>query len=290
MRTADMVSLGKLAPKPGPIPDSDYAVSEQAGRLHFERRDKPAASGEIAYALGSGKYAMTYVGEIGPQRLTEYRMTYLPARRAWCVTPGQGALGNLNLGDKREMGVARKCILCHAVKTRPDSVGPAEGFLGVGCESCHGAGSAHVAAMRSGAPADRKMEDLRKAPADRIDAVCTRCHRSLNDVSLESEDASQSARFQGYGLEQSACFRKSGGRLSCVTCHNPHTDVSTDRTAFVKACLTCHSTVSRQNKVCPVNPREGCIECHMPRRQTFPDQHIPISMADHRIMAYRHPK
>jgi hypothetical protein len=43
-----------------------------------------------------------------------------------------------------------------------------------------------------------------------------------------------------------------------------------------------------QGSVCPVNPRGHCIPCHMPARQLFPDTRIPIAMADHLILAYRH--
>jgi hypothetical protein len=132
------------------------------------------------------------------------------------------------------------------------------------------------------------MEDMRQWGAARIDAVCARCHRSLDDVSLEREDSTLTGRFQGYGLALSPCFQKSGDRLSCVTCHNPHTDVSTDRRAYEKVCLSCHSSTSAApSHACAVNPKEGCIACHMPDRPIFADPRIPISMADHLILIHR---
>jgi hypothetical protein len=287
MRPADIRSLGSLAPPTGPIPHSDYAIREQEGSLRFERVDRPTLGAPIRFALGSGKTAMTYLGEFGAESLTEFRMSYLPTRRAWCITPGQDARSDLGLGETHEMGMARRCIHCHAVNTAPGSVEPAPGFLGVGCESCHGPGGAHVAAVRAGRFADLKMDDMHRWGAARIDAVCARCHRSIDDVSLTGIDASATARFQGYGLELSPCFRKSRDRLSCTTCHDPHTDVSTDRHTYEKVCLSCHAPTASAQHACPVNPQERCLGCHLPPRPIFPGQRISVTMADHLILAYR---
>jgi len=102
------------------------------------------------------------------------------------------------------------------------------------------------------APNGLFMEKIGQWSATRIDALCARCHRSINDVALDQYDASNTARFQPYGLEQSPCFQKSGGKLSCITCHDPHSDASTDRRYYEKICLTCHSAASTQhNAICP---------------------------------------
>jgi hypothetical protein len=215
-------------------------------------------------------------------------MTYLPTQHVFCVTPGQRQFGDLSLGVTHEMGKARRCILCHAVKIAPGSSEPAAGFLGVGCESCHGAGREHVAAMQSGEGAGPKMDDMSTWGAAKINAVCSRCHRSIDDVTLDGDDALLTGRFQGYGLELSPCFKKSGDRLSCVTCHDPHTSVSTDRRYYEKVCLTCHTpSATGHSKACPVNPKEQCIGCHMPKRPIIGDRRVPILMADHLIQAYR---
>ena len=101
-------------------------------------------------------------------------------------------------------------------------------------------------------------------------------------------------RFQAFGLERSRCFRESQDRLTCVTCHNPHTDVVTDEKAYTAACLRCHSRPQTgsaprpvQAKPCPVNPSEKCVACHMPKRRepVFPGS--PRRVADHFIRIYR---
>ena len=132
------------------------------------------------------------------------------------------------------------------------------------------------------------MEDMSQWGAAKVNAVCSRCHRSIDDISLDGDDAVLTGRFQGYGLELSRCYKKSGGRLSCVTCHDPHTSVSTDRRYYEKICLTCHTpSATGQSKACPVNPKELCIGCHMPKRPIIPEPRTPILMADHLIQAYR---
>ncbi len=287
MRVADRQSLGNLTPPLGPIPNSDYALREHEGSLRFERIDRPEVGSRLRFALGSGKDAMTYVGEFGKEILTEYRMTFMPGTRSWCLTPGQHGQSNLALGVTHQMGMARRCILCHATKIVPGASEPDTRFLGVGCESCHGPGAQHIASAKAGRTADMKMEDLSKWNAARLNAMCARCHRSIDDVPLIGHEVSATARFQGYGLELSPCFRKSGNHLSCITCHDPHADGRMDRSKYEKACLACHSPTASGQKSCPVNPRNGCVPCHMPKREVFGDRRLPLSMADHLIMAYR---
>ncbi len=288
LRRADRQSLGPLAPPTGPIPNTPYEIAAADGALHFVRNDPNEGRAPIQYAFGSGKTVMTYVGEIGANRLTEFAMSYSPGSKVWYITPGQERLTGVKLGDVNELGRARRCMLCHAVKVQPTSAEPPPGFEGVGCESCHGPGGAHIAAVRTPNATDIKMERIRSWGASRINALCARCHRSVDDLSPGALEANSTARFQPYGLEMSPCFKKSGDRLSCLTCHNPHTNVSTDTRAYERACLSCHSaTASPPGKVCPVNARTKCIGCHMPREQVFAGANIPISMPDHMIWAYR---
>ena len=51
----------------------------------------------------------------------------------------------------------------------------------------------------------------------------------LSPVDIDDEEISRSERFEinhhPYRLEQSACFKKSAGALSCLTCHDPHRKV-----------------------------------------------------------------
>ncbi len=296
VRRADTETLGSLAPPVGEIPGSPYSVVKKGDTgFRLVRTDRPEIGTDLEYAFGSGKAVSTYVGAIGKDTLTEIRMSYAPNSRKWYVTPSQVEVPDANTGRTYEMGLAKKCVLCHADKTDDKSAAPAEGSYGVGCESCHGPGRDHIAAVQSGSGSELKMQDSRKWGGERVNEVCGRCHRSFSAIPLTGADANNTARFQPYGLELSPCFQKSGDRLSCITCHDPHTDASTDLQHYDTICLTCHSgskipkhddkTVTAAT--CKVNPTNGCVNCHMPKRAIFPGTHLPLQMSDHQIWAPR---
>jgi len=98
-------------------------------------------------------------------------------------------------------------------------------------------------------------------------------------------------RFQAFGLMKSQCFLQSKDTLSCITCHNPHTNASTNPKTYEAACLSCHASPTSADRpprlravkieVCPVNPKENCVSCHMPRRKAIASSQAPIMMPDH---------
>jgi hypothetical protein len=286
LRPADARSLGPLAPPAGPIGDSGYSVRMDGNKLRFARRDRPDDSAGVQYALGAGKTVMTFIGEVTTESLTEFRMSYAPSTRKWFVTPGQESMANVDLGRTYELEMASRCILCHGDKVDAKTGQPAPGFIGIGCESCHGPGRAHVAAIKTGQQGDVRMERLGQASGARINEICGRCHRTTADVELADPNACNSMRFQPYGLERSPCFKQSNGRLTCVTCHDPHKDAATDARHYEAICLSCHSSVAKKGTVCPVNPRDKCVGCHMPKREILPGTSIHLKMADHLIWAY----
>jgi Flp pilus assembly protein TadD len=85
----------------------------------------------------------------------------------------------------------------------------------------------------------------------------------------------------------SRCFAKSGGRLECVTCHNPHVTVyRKDRPPdfFTAKCLGCHAkdacteTASARQAT---SPPDNCVHCHM--RKGEPSDHRHAEFTDHWI-------
>ena len=140
---------------------------------------------------------------------------------------------------------------------------------------------------------DIHLVRLSQAGSEAILKVCARCHRSEEMINRQSSQVNLTNRFQGYGLQQSRCYKESQGRLSCVTCHNPHQNAQESAHAYEAACLKCHSAAPREGAalqkaagVCPVNPSTNCIPCHMPSRSVSPGTDLPTRMADHYIRIY----
>lgn len=242
------------------------------------------------YAVGSGKNAVTYLADYD-DRWLELRLSFYSKAGRWDFSPGQqvDSIGGGILypdGLVKAPGVVGGCFICHSTAV-PQVLGhlqPEKGILGVGCESCHGPGRDHIAAVQ------RKDTNLRMTRLSTLRnrvtvELCGQCHRS--PVSEDINDAfnkSQMPRLQGLALTQSACFTKSAGQLSCLTCHSPHGNAEKPRVEYNRDCLGCHagaeargargegtapepSTISVKSptqRPCSLEPRGDCVSCHMP--------------------------
>lgn len=89
-----------------------------------------------------------------------------------------------------------------------------------------------------------------------------------------------------YRLRKSACYVKSRGSLSCVSCHNPHEPSSTPAALrrYAEACQGCHRTAVLKLVEARRHPAsQDCASCHMPKRR--PSDAIHTSITDHFIQA-----
>jgi predicted CXXCH cytochrome family protein len=89
---------------------------------------------------------------------------------------------------------------------------------------------------------------------------------------------------QAYRLRKSLCFQRSGGRLTCTTCHNPHAAPRGQAAVeqYTGACRGCHaSTLEKQIAAKKHSSVQNCLECHMPKRRT--DDVVHVVMTDHYI-------
>jgi hypothetical protein len=177
-----------------------------------------------------------------------------------------------------------KCFHCHTTITsrqdrkRLDLAGL---IPDVSCERCHGPARAHVEAARRGSSGDDLAMPMGPGrwTAESQLKLCGQCHRHPDTEPADAirTDNRDIIRFQPVGLMQSACYKKSDGRLSCLNCHDPHARPSDDPSFYEKACLECHGRGAAPTEApgaglkrvpCPVSPRSGCIDCHMRRRET----------------------
>ena len=211
-------SLGNLAPPAGQIEGSPLLVVEQKNKFALSAVGRTDETASLTYALGSGRTGMTYVTPVNNDTLAEARMSYFPHYKKWYPTPGQEDLSGDVLGKMHFGEDGRRCLLCHAVSLPPASLTPKRSFFGVGCESCHGPASAHVAAMRAGKYNDLKMVHLADQPASQITEICGKCHGTLQQAQDRHLPESMSNRLQAYGLALSRCYQQSKDTLSCITC------------------------------------------------------------------------
>lgn len=161
------------------------------------------------------------------------------------------------------------CIKCHVtgweesgtyangVKNTLEGIPGAWYENGVGCESCHGKGSEHIAL--------KNMVDIKKAKGDlkiKVDMrkeTCGVCHqREEGKISLAAKDLIESR--QQY-TEMKLTW-KGRTHMTCVSCHNPHASALT-KEGIVKTCEGCHTKIAV--KIQPMaSAGVKCLDCHMP--------------------------
>jgi hypothetical protein len=220
------------------------------------------------YAFGSGAVAVTYVNRRGGVS-TELRLTHYALDDIWGFTPGQrvGRPATSPAGRVLSAETERACFSCHATVLAEEdgALDPERSILGVGCESCHGPGAAHVEAAKRG-DLDLRMPDLGAAPQRVSLELCGSCHRSPGSVDLSNPGvAAQLPRLQSVALSFSVCFRKGG--VSCMTCHDPHEDADAERLVdYDRKCVSCHTPGKATHVACAAQRTSDCVSCHMPEQ------------------------
>ena len=189
-----------------------------------------------------------------------------------------------------------QCLTCHG---QPNTLGAGKNG-GVHCESCHGPGSAHLAAVGKGQPGD-SIINPRKLSADESIQICAQCHSGFGRHLDPAPDDLLIAN-QVQALRSSECFIQSGKSFSCTACHDPHQDSRGGNELATRACLGCHATqVTPHAAICPVNAIAGCVACHMPaidvgllhlvdhQIRVHPEQHVAPRTHDSGLESQRRP-
>lgn len=250
----------------------------------------------VSWAFGLGNKGQTFLYR-QEGSLFESRLSFYKSLQALDATTGNLSAESYSLegslGRAMDAAESRRCFACHTSESSTNNVfAPDEALPGVICESCHGPGARHVAAMKSG-----QIEMGRRAilnprrlhPVDSVD-FCGACHRTWGDVVEAGIRGIANVRFQPYRLENSRCWKGGDNRLTCIACHNPHQALVHDAATYDAKCLRCHATGAGE-KVTKEHPgtacrvgKEKCVGCHMPKVE-FPSMHAAFT--DHMIRIVR---
>ena len=306
--------------------NSRFEVSAAQGKLVQSQYERGASgeqilrdSHEISWIVGAGENGFGGLLRKG-EYLFQAPLSFYSKAQRWELSPGYEIL---NAGFNRP--VLPGCISCHSGRPNPLPEGnghfASQPFseLAIGCENCHGPGLAHVTAEQMGqAEYEGKggsiVNPAKLTPVLAND-ICMSCHQigdvrvlkpgknfqsfrpgsALDDtmsillVPPNRESPPQQDLLEHYySMTLSKCYRDSGQRLSCISCHNPHVELSRLEAPayFRKKCLMCHT-----EKSCTVplqardqqQPADDCASCHMKKRTVREISHSSIT--NHRILA-----
>jgi predicted CXXCH cytochrome family protein len=277
-----------------------FSFDRQSPPLHGKRK--------LLYYIGSGQRGRTYLfSQDG--FLFELPVNWYGQKAVWDMTPAYQ--------DARHMPVLPalpSCLNCHTSGMQAPIAGtenkypdPPFAHGGVTCQRCHGAGADHLATSGK-AP----IINPSKLPPERRDDICMQCHLegriAIERAGRHAYEFRPGDRLPDYvryfelqnvasselgalshveALSQSVCKRSSGSRMSCTSCHDPHSwPAPAEKVAYYRdKCLDCHGRAFAA-KHQRGNP--DCISCHMPAGATRDVVHAQVT--DHRILRYPGPQ
>ncbi len=241
----------------GQLLESEFAVDAKGAETF-------RATYRMEWIVGTGENGFGALLRRGGY-LFQAPLSYYTRAGAWSLSPGYE---HGDLGFNRE--IQPGCIYCHSGRPQPVAGLPgkyeATAFTqtSVGCENCHGPGSAHVAAMREGdesgpvagkaAKADPTIVNPGRLTGRLADDICMSCHqvgdarvlqpgKSYQDFRPGEPLARTLAVFQVrptlenppqddhlehfYSMSLSKCYRATrngAAPLTCIRCHDPHVE------------------------------------------------------------------
>lgn len=277
-----------------------FVHSTAAGMTQGLTNPSESVEQQAAFVVGSGSHAVGYLIQIG-DHVFQSPLSYYTDKRLWDVAPGY----EFDRHPDFTRPVTAACLFCHSGRPLPIPESVNRYWKGVfatyaiSCDRCHGNTEAHLKNPIPGSIVNpAKLEGAARS------SVCEQCHlvgetrianpdKSITDFqvgqTLESFYTTYLAtRASGEAIkvvshaEQlalSLCARRSGDKLWCGTCHNPHDKPVQSATYFRERCLTCHAaTLNKEHAA----PGRDCTGCHMPKAATRDGGHTAFT--NHRIM------
>jgi len=292
----------------------DFRVYRENGELYQSESEKKDSkivfetAHKLEYAIGSGVNGISFAIRRG-SHLFQAPLSYYARTRQWGLSPCFEESGE---GFNRPIYDA--CIACHA--GRSQAVPRRDGLFGdppfvemaIGCENCHGPGQLHIQERGRGSRTlpDTSIVNPARLPPRLAEDICMECHqagdarvllpgreygsfrpsaplvRTVAIVGLPNTGRDADLLEHHTSMKLSKCYQATNGKLSCLTCHDPHEQPDPIRASvyFRAKCLGCHGETS-----CKLSLRsrrkDDCIGCHMPKRDLEKISHSALT--NHRI-------
>ena len=289
-----------------------YRIYEESNNvwLSYERTTLPehaaALNGKqhLIYFLGSGHRGRTYLFQQQGYWF-EIPINWYAKKQLWDMAPNYQSTREMPLTLPVDPG----CLTCHAsnaASSLPDARNhyAAAPFAhgGIICTTCHGDASTHIATAGK-----NPLLNINALTPTQRDSVCLACHLegqvAVTRLGKRPEDfrpgdnifdytvffahkgetgSGGRATSQWEALLRSRCKQVSGDKMTCTTCHDPHSTPSPEqRIAFYREkCLQCHNQPSFAANHHAENP--DCTACHMSRPPTNDIAHEQVT--DHWIV------
>lgn len=261
----------KLTLQLGPY---SYEIKRDGKQSFYSVTDgKNTISVPINYALGQGRMGQTYVLE-HEGKFYESRMSFYNETKGLDFTIGspRGVPASLEEAFGRELSNIEllSCFACHSNGATVGQKLQLEKLThGVRCETCHGPGGAHVAAVKAGEPGYKSVFNPGRLSGDeQTQQFCAVCHRGASEFSFLQKVGVNNVRFQPYRIFNSKCY-SDDRNIRCTACHNPHEPLREDAAYYDSKCLACHALKGQpaaqgSQPSCPVATKD-CTSCHMPK-------------------------
>jgi Flp pilus assembly protein TadD len=310
------------------VPQADfrYELWQREGgiwQVEKHREDPHQVARQAACVIGSGTHAVALAWEERGYWF-QLPLAWFRQDNAWRLSPGYEQKNH-----RFDRPITAACVGCHRGQAEADAAAPnwfaAPVEAGIDCAACHGPTDKHVAAQRAAARGEgtvaaeaHLVHPGRLAPLQ-ANSLCLRCHLQgdvtvyrpgcdplhfvpgqdlrdwRHDLVLEGSSL-PSVASHGADMLASRCYVASGGRMTCVSCHDAHRPARARTTGEYDArCASCHRPQDcRRVPGVPPSERNGdsllggnddssasCIGCHMPRRPTREGLHAALT--DHTI-------
>ena len=169
-----------------------YRMIQREGRFYQRRyqlgaggKEKNVLEREVAWIIGSGEHARSYLSLDEGGVLRQLPVTWYPLIQRWGMSPGYDHPDHEDFGRQ----VTHSCLFCHngypLLPESSDRYGQRNVFRselpsGIGCHRCHGPGADHVKLASGGKAAAEQIRQsivnpARLSPERQLD-VCLQCH------------------------------------------------------------------------------------------------------------------